>query len=635
MEHERHYFEKFKLVLYIMFWVLVAFFDPYRSQRSHVLFIFFMITFCVYIIYCQNKKYQTDLVKTSVKIIFLFVNSMIIFIGGTHFFEAEMSMHQMSPKQNVTLFQQTVILGHRELLDDVIDPLLNYMWSNPQYTTRHVVDVQIVAIFVFIILGGIISYSLWGKQSIFLASLLAFPLGVLIWSISGIIIVMLHIPYNIISQGILLGVFAGIIVLKNFRSFLRLNYCKVGIAILSLTLMGVYFACSRYTWISQDSVIKCKYGFMLFQEARPFSKMTDFAMYGLVEPFVHSLGYMLGGDYLYVIYPMFFVTTIGLMFCSIVMLLKSKANNGVIKENYVYIVLSFALGVGVLVFNFDFMHSIFWVMSHGLLATYFLMFIIFSVLGHKNIIYKYEWAILFSCVAVMIMRSEGIIYVLFLLTVLIGYNTSKEIIRLGWIVSSLCILWTMMQLLFYNGSSLDGTFFTPIKALILVPGCVAVILFFWLIKKHKLNSVLYNKYFIVYLLALLLAIGVTSMISAKSLVLGNTNVYISHFCSYIEEDNNNSFFWIYVLSFLVPLMALNSRTSQYSSCTILGYVFLVFWIMLFRAALPMRMGYGDSARRMLVHIMPMAIWLIFVNIIDALTIPKIQSEDERIMQSKI
>ena len=67
---------------------------------------------------------------------------------------------------------------------------------------------------------------------------------------------------------------------------------------------------------------------------------------------------------------------------------------------------------------------------------------------------------------------------------------------------------------------------------------------------------------------------------------------------------------MFVFIMLIGLWAVHSKLSLYASTTVLGYLGVVFLIFLFREDLPMREGMGDSARRVLVQIMPAAIWLL-------------------------
>lgn len=90
----------------------------------------------------------------------------------------------------------------------------------------------------------------------------------------------------------------------------------------------------------------------------------------------------------------------------------------------------------------------------------------------------------------------------------------------------------------------------------------------------------------------------------------NYRIYISHLSSYMEELCNSGGLWMFVFLLLIGLWVVHSELSLYAGATILGYLGVVFLIFLFREDLPMREGMGDSARRVLVQIMPAAIWLL-------------------------
>lgn len=475
--------------------------------------------------------------------------------------------------------------------------------------------IQIIAILFLLTIGGVVSFSLWGRKSISIALFMALPVGSLIWTVLGIAFVVLKVPYNLYTICTFFIIMMGIILIKNIKVFMILNYKKIFIGIFLLITILVYLSFSCHTFTSYDSIAKCKYGFMLSLDNNPWNYITDMAIFGMIEPFIHSIGYMMGGDYLYVLYPMFFVVTMGLFFCGLRFIIRKNIVTNEIKSNILYISLAFVIGVGTLILNNDFMRSTYYVMSHGLLSTYFLIFIIFSLYSQNRNIENAAWALFIPSVAIVITRTEGIIYILFLWTVFIGYMRSNDILRMGIGVCAVSMIWVFIQLIAYNGNSGDGFFFTPLKSIILICGLIMVVLFFLLVKKGKLLCLLEYKYFLFYLLIMFVAICLISVCFFSNIAKENLHIYISHFCNYIEPDSNAGFIWIFIFTFMALLCKAGTKTANYTVCIIMGYVLLVFMIFLFRGDLPMRIGYGDSGRRILVHIMPAAIWMILENIL--------------------
>lgn len=78
----------------------------------------------------------------------------------------------------------------------------------------------------------------------------------------------------------------------------------------------------------------------------------------------------------------------------------------------------------------------------------------------------------------------------------------------------------------------------------------------------------------------------------------------------MNDRINSGGFWTLILLLCPIIMSTKSRLAQYSVTIIGGFLLLIYFVCLFRPDVPLHYGYFDSARRTIVHIMPIAVWLL-------------------------
>lgn len=346
---------------------------------------------------------------------------------------------------------------------------------------------------------------------------------------------------------------------------------------------------------------------MLATQSHPESYFTKMSSFGLIEPFIHSIGYMMGADYLYAFYPVIFCSIMFFLGISFYYFLKRKNYKLETKIRGICVLLT---GAVFLFYTFDFRWGIYYVMSHNLVSFYILCLTALLVLEKEYDLRYFQIIFLLASVAITVTRVEGAIYVFFFTIIALGFMSTKEMRQTAVISSIMIIAWSMFQLLFYSSEGTDTHFFTPGKVVILCGGAVLIICFCFLYERiMNVTFILENYYYILILSIILLVIG-ASLTIGRELAMRNCHIYISHLSSYLEELCNSGCLWMFVFIMLIGLWAVHSKLSLYASTTVLGYLGVVFLIFLFREDLPMREGMGDSARRVLVQIMPAAIWLL-------------------------
>ena len=478
----------------------------------------------------------------------------------------------------------------------------------------HNMIIQFVSISILWLLGFLTCFALLDNIGGWMISMIALPVGVVIWTLTGLFLVIVRLPYNLISQGLCLVCYLVIV--------LRMNHFKIDISIIkkiSIPVMLLLMATIYYTDLgnsvtSTDSLWKIRYGLMLAIDNAPDRLFTDVAIYGFCEPFVHSLGYMLGGDYIYTIYPMFFLTALGIITGGLYKICKNILRSNKYEYKFMYCLFICVIAIALLVKNFDFRYAKYYAMSHIIVSVFFLLLSLYVIFFDSEEFNGYHYVFYISALAIIITRSEGVLYVLFYLSIMLGFIRSKLFSRLCLTVSVSCIVWVIIQLMMYNGNDGGGYFFSPQKSTILIIGSLIMIAYTWIINSRLLNFITKKNYCVLYLGCLIVMTAI--MVIAKlEMAIVNIGVYLGHLSNYIDTADNAGFLWGFVLMALSWMFIINTTKSNLTAGIIIGYLCLVYLIFLFRNELPMHSGIGDSARRLIVHIMPSAIFLVLANII--------------------
>ena len=476
--------------------------------------------------------------------------------------------------------------------------------------------IQIVAIMILSILGALITLPLWGERYPFVAVVLSLPIGAVIWSAIGTLITSLGLRITIGSMALFF-----ICLFLPFFLLYREHYRKVkfkSVVMWSLPYFVsiVYFSYLGVILTSSDSLCKCKYGLKLAIGGISNYQYTDMASFGMIEPYIHALGYMLGGDFVYAVYPLFYVIAITVLIYGIVVLV-SRISFG---EGKSIITALSALGVFVLLINSDYRYGAFFVLSHDIVTMYFLIIFVFLILRSEDGFEHYGVILSLASLAIIITRVEGIIYALFLLTVIVGYCGGDVYIRrTGIVICAISFMWIFIQLLHFDGDS-ASYFFTPSKAVILTGGtivCAAGLLLYdkFLLIKAFLND---DRYPYAYVALLAIVTTAFAVFYNPSMALKNIPIYFSHLSSYLEYGNNSGYLWVFVVLSLGALTVINNDVGKLMYNTVMGYLLLIFLIFIFRKDIEIHVWWWDSGRRVLVHMMPTAIWLVIASFYESI-----------------
>ncbi len=474
--------------------------------------------------------------------------------------------------------------------------------TESQYNAYYIKHIFVLCL--LLILGLVITITLWGDRIPVLSVFMGLPIGVAEWVGVATVFILLGIRYSFFSMLILLIVLNGGIIWLNRKKYRHLDWYKIYNWIMLLIVVIILFVYFKISYCAYDSTVKCAMGYRLAKYGTLQDILAYSAPYGMLEPVIMSIGYLLGCDYVYAFYPVMMVCGMGIMFA---------ANYYVYKvTNDIIPTIILAIGSILLITNEDFLLSAFYVMAHGPVAVYTLLLVVFVVLGKQLGIKYYNIALFLASTIVVLSRVEGAIYVLFVLVSSIVLEDKVFDLRKVVVGVSLCtIVWNVGQII-YIGSSADPLFWTPSRGILLIIGSLLAIIVEFAMKIDNLVIRYLKKHLNYILFICIISITlVASVLINRNMALINLPVFLSHFSNNAAADTNAAAFWAYII-LLVPgiYMVKNKNMRIYSLSIIAGNILLIYFICLFRDGMPIRFGFYDSARRTIMQFLPMTLWLI-------------------------
>lgn len=465
---------------------------------------------------------------------------------------------------------------------------------------------QIIILFGLYIIGLFFSYAFWGEYDRWVSVFMALPIGAGGWCISSICLVTCNVKCCIFTNALLIGcviVGTGVWAKRHtakwdWRFMIKVS-CLVLCTIIALTFLKI-------SWMTNDSFSKAGFGLQIaitgsLGSPSSFTRATSF---GLLEPFIMALAYEIHAEYIYAFYPLMTISCMGLMIST----MKKDCNR-------IWMILTAQI---ITLLNVDFLLGSFYVMAHGPIALYFLIFLSFIVLKReKNIPYA-DIAIAFSAIIIILTRIEGAVYIVALLALYLGLSDDRfSLSKTSYIISGVIILWNVAQILLVR-EGYDILFWTPQRGVLLIVAALILLMWSWIVQKRWwiLEHIKAN---FQYLFLILLCIGtiIVMGIVKPDMAKETFPVYIAHFSNNLNNETNAAAFWTFILLMLPCVSMFKMKTNSYVVISVITYLVLIYFICLFRSDVPIRLGYGDSARRTIVQIMPSAVWMIIYAVENA------------------
>lgn len=461
---------------------------------------------------------------------------------------------------------------------------------------------QILCMLLLFIIGAGITLPFWGGKYLELAMFMSMPVGAAMWCVFGTVLILVGIPCNLYTMGGLSVLTLATVGFRFRAEYQKIDWIRAAYFMMAALAVIVFFVCSKICHTSSDSYDKVGLAYRLAKYGTLKDILAEAAPYGMLEPVVLSLGYMVKCDLLYAFYPLMAISGIGMMGAGLYYADYKRVNTAAM--------LTLLLGVLLLLTNGDYLLSCFYVMAHGPVAVYTAMLIMFIVLKEQIDIPFWGYAAVISGSMILLTRVEGTIYVVLILTTaLIFTRISSQVRNVNIITACIAAVWHIAQFIFV-GNEGDIYFWTPAKGIICILGVAAMSAVSLLMNvKGKFMDFVRKYYFELAVFVLCSGLVFAAVFLQRDMASRMISIYLAHFSNSADNETNAAAFWIFLI-ILIPVLAMaKERINKFAFVSIFGYLILIFAMVLFRDGFLIHLGYGDSARRTIVQIMPGAVWL--------------------------
>ena len=456
-----------------------------------------------------------------------------------------------------------------------------------------------------LLIGGLVSLTLWGKRYPWLSLFLSLPVGAAIWCACGTVFIICRISYNLVTMLLAMALGIGVWLCRKREALKGIDWQAVFNFVLLSVFVAVFFAYMKMSYASSDSLMKCAYGLRLARFGSLREILGEAAPYGILEPMIMSIGYLIKCDALYIFYPLMAICGVGIM-CTGMYYSHGK------KDNY-FSFLVLGAGLTFLFTNFDYVLSTILMLAHGPVAVYTLILVMVIVMERRDTVPGFVWIASLAAAMVLLTRIEGAIYVLFFLALSLGIESETlKMNRVNIAVAGVIVVWNVYQMIVI-GADADPLFWTPDRGFLLVAGAIFLLLLTWLMSmRWRLLDFVKRHYFLIALGAICLCIGALAVTTAREIASLNLPYFLSHFSNNerMNDRINSGAIWTYILLLSPIVLHGKNRLAKWSVALIWGHNLLIYFICLFRVDVPLHYGYFDSGRRTLVQIMPAAVWML-------------------------
>ena len=419
--------------------------------------------------------------------------------------------------------------------------------------------------------------------------------GALGWVLGGMTLLMLKLPYTAVSMSIVFIVLVSGITLLHFRNKTwRLSLGElITISSVGLVFLLALFLASQYNLsvASTDSIIYIVTGRRIPYEGFSQSVMVELADRGGFLPLLQSASFFLGDGYLSAAQPIF-----GLSLALIYFYLSHRIFKHVLVDKKLALTLSILSGL-VLFSTYLMVFQTFYIHTNLICAVYLYL----SVCGFWLALVeeKDSWMILgmLALLGFSLARLESPVFALPFLILLISAGKTPYRIRLTSILPYLIslILWYLYLLRGVGDVdlTLDQT------RILAITGSLAACIF--LVIFSEVNWI--KRWVLPHLPKIML--GVLVLVVAFMVIQKPEHMYTSMKVTLknVLESGRWGITWVvFLLLFILSVFGSGFLKEGYFFYGISSFLLLLLAISYFRV--PYRVGWGDSANRMLIHILP-------------------------------
>lgn len=452
----------------------------------------------------------------------------------------------------------------------------------------------------FLVGIGICLISFNGKNNA-LSFFMAFPVGVATVSVIFMISILLGIPFSVASIVIIfiliLAAIIGYICVKKIACD-KLMIVK---QILLFSVTAVTLVYGKIYNMSKDSFDKTIYGVKLAElNLSKVEIISRFMNNGMMEPIINGIGWKCHVDFMYAMYSLMPICIIGLfVYGGVRCIKKGDILKGII---VLFTILS-------LVTNFDYMLNGIWILSNGTIASLILILII-NIMFQVNQNEKNNLIIFVLTFCIVMTRVEGTCYICLIAALLCGLkHNSKACRNISVLMGGVGLFWQAMLQLFCNENSI---FWNKKESAILCIGSVFIIVL-PLLMGLKLKVIFYLKKYYYKIAMLIFFVGCMFMYcDGPDLSHHTALILVKHLFGFSYLSNSGAFWGFFVL--MLPLIIYrNKKQDGFIISVVFCYLMLTYLIFSLRKGDPIHVGIGDSCRRVIQQIMPLAMFSLIYN----------------------
>ena len=443
------------------------------------------------------------------------------------------------------------------------------------------------------------------QLAVLLIGISGFLWGALFWVLGGMTLLMLQLPYTSASMAILFIILVIGISLLHFKNktWQISRREMIYLITMALVFLGVLILASQYNLsiASTDSIIYIVTGRRIPYEGFSQSVMVELADRGGFLPLLQSASVFLGDDYIFAAQPAF-----GLSLAGIYFYLTQRILGHLLNDKRLALSLSILSGL-VLFSTYFVVFQTFYIHTNIICAVYLFL----SVCGFwlASVEEKDSWVIvgMISLLGFSLARLESPVFALPFLVLLISWGKIPYRILLVSILPYLTYLIIWYLYLSRGVGDVDLTLDQPrtLAVIGVLAACIILVLF------SKVNWI--KRWVLPHLPMIML--GVLVLVVAIMFIQKPEHMYTSMkvILKNVLESGRWGITWV-VFSFLVfiSLFWPGSLREAYFFYGISSFLLLLLAISYFRV--PYRVGWGDSANRMLTHILPILILYGLINL---------------------
>ncbi len=485
------------------------------------------------------------------------------------------------------------------------------VFENPLYSeenTGYMTQLYIlIAIFVVgILLLSVIKNSPLGNIDM----VIAFPIGIAMYVVMFMLFYLTGIRLTQTTTIITFSVFSALAVLYTaykvkYKAY-KVEYKKIIPALVIFATVVVAFINVNKIYYGYDSLVTYRTGLIVSVNDGYLlnHQIPTFNAYGFLSTTLSSLGAVFNIGNLYALYPVIYMNIIAAV---------GIAAYTYAKKNGVrYAMLIACIASAVILFISEFEYHYYWLMNNMTVGLF--MFILVYILVENNKLKSlYDILIASLCsVIIIIARTEGGIYVALILAAALLLTENVKFTRLISMISlAFVVLYNAWIMLSTGG--FENAFWSVDKALLSIASLAFVFGLSFIYKFMTDKFAFVNKHSLaVFSTSLAVFFVLAVYISSYEVARQTINVMLIH----LAEPTLISLAFL-IITVIVTIIfeanRKNDRESGFCLFLITAYIIITMCIVFFRAVegepLPMRVGFGDSGRRITLQMIPFTILL--------------------------